>query len=53
MDLVFASLRRKRLPGLILRPLKPEDFCALETEEIRRRKKKIILIQKVLDEKRY
>jgi len=53
IDLVFALLKRKRLPGFMLRPLKPEELCALAIVEIKTMKKRIFLIQKVLDEKSY
>src|SRR6266487_166885 len=53
IDLVFALLNKKRFPGFISSPLKPDDFCALAIAEIETTIKRIFLIQKVLDEKSY
>jgi hypothetical protein len=44
MDLVFASLNKNRLPGLIFKPLNPELFCADAIVEVKRMKNKSFLI---------
>src|SRR5215831_11482119 len=53
IERLFASLKRNKLPGFMLRPLKAEELCALAIEEIKTTNKRIFLIRKVLNGKRY
>ena len=47
MDLVFASLSKNKLPGLMFKPLNPELFCADAIVEIKRTMNKSFLIKQV------